>query len=235
MDFKKCNNCGNQVNNDNNICQYCGNNLNQNISNINNQENGTKQKKITNFLKIGIYIIIGFILGMTPFLLKERIQLDKNNQENNNIVEDIEKEDITDNIIDNKQDEIINNEQEKDTDIKEEIQKEEQKQDNQINKTENSSSNNSYTTDNKDEEIKEELPSEKEENSRDDETINQEVENRILVIYNNKLLYTDGNEIENIENLTNYPTLISNISNIKETFINKFSLIQENILKAIMF
>lgn len=149
MNYRKCNNCGNQVNNDDNICQYCGNHLYQNISNINNQENEIKQKKVPNFLKIGIYMIIGFVLGITPFLLKEIKQLNKNNQENNNIVEDIEKEDKVDNVIDNQQDEeIINDEQEKDTDIKEEIPKEEQKQDNKINKNENSSSNNSNSSNN---------------------------------------------------------------------------------------
>ena len=58
MNLINCPNCQNQINRNNNMCPYCGNTINQNISNINHQTKGIQKKKITNSLKIGIYIIV---------------------------------------------------------------------------------------------------------------------------------------------------------------------------------
>lgn len=55
-------------------------------------------------------------------------------------------------------------------------------------------------------------------------------EKKILCTYNNKLLLEDGSEIENIYRITSYPILSSDITNIKEKFISKFSQIDTAIL-----
>lgn len=55
-------------------------------------------------------------------------------------------------------------------------------------------------------------------------------EKKILCTYNNKLILEDGHEIENTYNLTSYPILLSDITNIKDKFIAKFSLVQDDIL-----
>lgn len=84
MNFKKYDNCVNQVNSDENVCKNCGNSLNQNISNINNQENEIKKKKILNIFKVGIYICIGFALGVFTLFFKEIKEQQFNNVTNNN-------------------------------------------------------------------------------------------------------------------------------------------------------
>lgn len=73
----------------------------------------------------------------------------------------------------------------------------------------------------------------KEDSSGSNEITNLEVKKRILAIYNNNILYSDGSETKNDGNITGYPVLISNISKIKDSFVNKFSLVEESILKKI--
>ena len=58
-------------------------------------------------------------------------------------------------------------------------------------------------------------------------------EKNILCIYDNKLLLGDGLLVENTNNITSYPILLSDISSIKETFITKFSMIDDSILLKI--
>lgn len=55
-------------------------------------------------------------------------------------------------------------------------------------------------------------------------------EKKILCMYNNLLLFEDGMETDNIYDVTSYPILLSDISNIKDKFISKFSLINDDIL-----
>lgn len=58
-------------------------------------------------------------------------------------------------------------------------------------------------------------------------------EKNILCIYNDNLLLEDGLLVENIQNITSYPILLSDISNIKDKFLEKFSLIDESVLLKI--
>lgn len=58
-------------------------------------------------------------------------------------------------------------------------------------------------------------------------------ENKILCMYNNKLLLEGLKEVENIYNITSAPVLLSDISNIEEEFYKKFSLINNEILLKI--
>lgn len=58
-------------------------------------------------------------------------------------------------------------------------------------------------------------------------------EKKILCTYENKLVLEDSNITENNYNITSYPILLSDISNIKEKFINQFSLINNEILLKI--
>ena len=58
-------------------------------------------------------------------------------------------------------------------------------------------------------------------------------EKKVLCTYENKLILEDFNIIENTYNITNYPILLSDISNIKDKFTSKFALINEDILLKI--
>lgn len=58
-------------------------------------------------------------------------------------------------------------------------------------------------------------------------------EKKILCTYDNKLILEDSNIIDNTYNITSYPILLSDISNIKDKFITKFSLINDEILLKI--
>lgn len=58
-------------------------------------------------------------------------------------------------------------------------------------------------------------------------------EKKILCIYNDKLILEDGMITNNTNKITSYPILLSDISNIQEKFVKKFSLIQDNILLKI--
>lgn len=58
-------------------------------------------------------------------------------------------------------------------------------------------------------------------------------ENKILSIYNNKLLLENGKEVENIYDIYTAPILISDISNIKEEYVKNFSKINDDILLKI--
>ena len=55
-------------------------------------------------------------------------------------------------------------------------------------------------------------------------------ENKIISIYNNKLLLENGKEVENIYDIHTAPILISDISNIKEEYVKNFSKINDDIL-----
>ena len=55
-------------------------------------------------------------------------------------------------------------------------------------------------------------------------------ENKIISIYNNKLLLENGKEVENIYDIHTAPILISDISNIKEEYFKNFSKINDDIL-----
>lgn len=58
-------------------------------------------------------------------------------------------------------------------------------------------------------------------------------ENKILALYNNRLLLESGEEVENIYNITTMPLLTNDISSIKERFVSKFSLVDNDILLKI--
>lgn len=58
-------------------------------------------------------------------------------------------------------------------------------------------------------------------------------EKKILCTYNDKLILEDTTIIENKYNITNVPILMSDISVIKEKFVSKFSLIEQEILLKI--
>lgn len=58
-------------------------------------------------------------------------------------------------------------------------------------------------------------------------------ENKIISIYNNKLLLENGKEVENIYDIHTAPILISDISNIKEEYVKSFSKINDDILLKI--
>lgn len=58
-------------------------------------------------------------------------------------------------------------------------------------------------------------------------------ENKIISIYNNKLLLENGKEVENIYDIHTAPILISDISNIKEEYVKNFSKINDDILLKI--
>lgn len=58
-------------------------------------------------------------------------------------------------------------------------------------------------------------------------------ENKILALYNNRLLLESGEEVENIYNITTMPFLTNDITSIKERFVSKFSLVDNDILLKI--
>jgi len=58
-------------------------------------------------------------------------------------------------------------------------------------------------------------------------------ENKVLCMYNNKLLLEGLKEVENIYNITSAPVLLSDISVIEEEFYNKFSQINNEVLLKI--
>ncbi len=58
-------------------------------------------------------------------------------------------------------------------------------------------------------------------------------ENKILALYNNKLLLEDSSYIENNYNITTAPIITNDISNIEDKFIKKFSLLNNDILLKI--
>ena len=58
-------------------------------------------------------------------------------------------------------------------------------------------------------------------------------ENKILALYKDRLLLESGEEVENIYNITTMPILTNDISSIKERFVSKFSLVDNDILLKI--
>lgn len=58
-------------------------------------------------------------------------------------------------------------------------------------------------------------------------------ENKVLGIYNNKLIMEDGNIIDNSYNIINAPVIEGDISSILEKFVTKFSLINDDVLLKI--
>lgn len=58
-------------------------------------------------------------------------------------------------------------------------------------------------------------------------------EKKILCIYNNNLMMEDGKEISNTKKITSYPMLSSDIADIRERFITKFNLVNNEILLKI--
>lgn len=58
-------------------------------------------------------------------------------------------------------------------------------------------------------------------------------EKKVLCTYNNKLILEDSSIIEDIYNISNVPILVSDITNIKDKFITKFSLVEDTILLKI--
>jgi len=59
------------------------------------------------------------------------------------------------------------------------------------------------------------------------------IEKKILCTYDNKLMLEDYSMVENTYNISSYPILISDISNIKEKFIDKFVRVDDTILLKI--
>lgn len=58
-------------------------------------------------------------------------------------------------------------------------------------------------------------------------------EKKILCIYDNKLILEDGSMVDNNYNITSYPILMSDISGVKDKFIDRFSLVNNDILLKI--
>ena len=58
-------------------------------------------------------------------------------------------------------------------------------------------------------------------------------EEKILALYNNKLILEDGKVIDNNYNIMSVPILNSDITNIKDKFVSKISLIDDEILLKI--
>ena len=58
-------------------------------------------------------------------------------------------------------------------------------------------------------------------------------EKKILCVYNSKLLFEDATLIDNIYNISSYPILISDISNVFDKFVNKFSKVSNETLYQI--
>lgn len=59
------------------------------------------------------------------------------------------------------------------------------------------------------------------------------VEFKVLCTYQNKLILENSDIIENNYNITSYPILISDITEIKEKFISSFSKVDESVLLKI--
>ena len=74
MNLKNCPNCQNQINPNDNICQYCGNHINQNISYNNNKIMNNKNKLIKTKKNIIIIILIIIIIILITILFKENKQ-----------------------------------------------------------------------------------------------------------------------------------------------------------------
>lgn len=55
-------------------------------------------------------------------------------------------------------------------------------------------------------------------------------EKKILCIYDDKLVLEDSSMIDNNYDITSYPILLSDVTNIKDKFIDKFSLVDDTIL-----
>lgn len=58
-------------------------------------------------------------------------------------------------------------------------------------------------------------------------------EKKVLCVYNNNMLLEDGSLVNNTNNITSFPILLSDVTNIKDKFISKFRLIENNILLKI--
>lgn len=58
-------------------------------------------------------------------------------------------------------------------------------------------------------------------------------ENKIIAIYNNKLLLENGNYVDNIYNINSMPIITNDISSINDRFANKFKLVNNDILLKI--
>ena len=58
-------------------------------------------------------------------------------------------------------------------------------------------------------------------------------EKKVLCIYNNKLLFEDSSLLDNTYNLCSYPTLISDITDIYDKFVDKFSKVSNETLYQI--
>lgn len=58
-------------------------------------------------------------------------------------------------------------------------------------------------------------------------------EKKIICIYDGKILFEDGEVSNNSYDILDYPILVSNIDTIKDRFISKFSLIDNDILLKI--
>ncbi len=58
-------------------------------------------------------------------------------------------------------------------------------------------------------------------------------EKKVLCIYNNKLLFEDSSLLDNTYNLYSYPTLISDITDVYDKFVDKFSKVSNETLYQI--
>ena len=58
-------------------------------------------------------------------------------------------------------------------------------------------------------------------------------EKKVLCIYNNKLLLEDSSLLDNIYNVYSYPTLISDITDVYDKFVGKFSKVNNETLYQI--
>lgn len=81
INYIKKENYGQEIDENYNAIQNDNNMSNSNISNYNNQTNTKTKRKISNVLKNGMFIGIGFILGLIPLLIKELKPLDNTTQE----------------------------------------------------------------------------------------------------------------------------------------------------------
>jgi len=58
-------------------------------------------------------------------------------------------------------------------------------------------------------------------------------EKKILCIYDNRLILEDGSLVDNLYDVTSYPILLSDVSNVHDKFVSKFSLVNYEILLKI--
>jgi hypothetical protein len=89
MNLIKCKNCLKEINENDSVCKYCGNSLNQNT--INNDKQTNKKKK-SNIIRNIIFLVIGFIFGVSLVVFKDIKQFNEREQQERDRKARIEKQ-----------------------------------------------------------------------------------------------------------------------------------------------